>query len=196
MKKLVVVASLALACACNAGSFIWGFASGYYEDANGGVDESLGVYAGGTAFLYLGTVAASDTGFSGGTLVTSSGFDDTFYAYGNINTESLTESDKITSIDAGQAYSLILVEGNVASLDGYKGNYVLINGTSGEPGSMPAIPSPIVYGDFMDVNTMITADSWKSMGGEPGPTPGVPEPTSGLLLVVGGAMLALRRKQK
>ena len=32
---------------------------------------------------------------------------------------------------------------------------------------------------------------------DPGPTPGpIPEPTSGLLLLVGGAMLALRRKQK
>ena len=31
---------------------------------------------------------------------------------------------------------------------------------------------------------------------DPGPTGGAPEPTSGLLLLVGGAMLALRRKQK
>ena len=34
------------------------------------------------------------------------------------------------------------------------------------------------------------ADNWKSGGGD------VPEPTSGLLLLIGGAMLALRRKQK
>ena len=41
--------------------------------------------------------------------------------------------------------------------------------------------------------------SGKSFGGNPppGPTPGdTPEPTSGLLLLVGGAALALRRKQK
>lgn len=41
--------------------------------------------------------------------------------------------------------------------------------------------------------------SYKSFGGTPGPgpTPGdTPEPTSGLLLLVGGAALALRRKQK
>ena len=34
------------------------------------------------------------------------------------------------------------------------------------------------------------ADNWKSGGGD------APEPTSGLLLLIGGAMLALRRKQK
>ena len=35
------------------------------------------------------------------------------------------------------------------------------------------------------------ADAWQSTGGGD-----VPEPTSGLLLLIGGAMLALRRKQK
>ena len=35
-----------------------------------------------------------------------------------------------------------------------------------------------------------------STGGGSGGSGGVPEPTSGLLLLVGGAMLALRRKQK
>ena len=34
------------------------------------------------------------------------------------------------------------------------------------------------------------ADNWKGGGGD------APEPTSGLLLLIGGAMLALRRKQK
>ncbi len=44
------------------------------------------------------------------------------------------------------------------------------------------------------------AAGWKAVGGSTPPTPPgpgpVPEPTSGLLLLVGGAMLALRRKQK
>ena len=39
--------------------------------------------------------------------------------------------------------------------------------------------------------------SWKPGGVSGGSSGGgVPEPTSGLLLLVGGAMLALRRKQK
>jgi len=44
------------------------------------------------------------------------------------------------------------------------------------------------------------AAAWSTVGGSTPPTPPgpgpVPEPTSGLLLLVGGAMLALRRKQK
>ena len=38
------------------------------------------------------------------------------------------------------------------------------------------------------------ADNWKGVSG--GSQPDVPEPTSALLLLMGGAMLALRRKQK
>ena len=41
--------------------------------------------------------------------------------------------------------------------------------------------------------TAYSADNWKTPGGT---QPDVPEPTSALLLLMGGAMLALRRKQK
>ncbi len=44
-------------------------------------------------------------------------------------------------------------------------------------------------------NTFLNS-SWTSVGGGSGGDSGAPEPTSGLLLVVGGALLALRRKQK
>ena len=40
------------------------------------------------------------------------------------------------------------------------------------------------------------ASAWKTVGGGSSGGGDVPEPTSGLLLLVGGAMLALRRKQK
>ena len=42
----------------------------------------------------------------------------------------------------------------------------------------------------LDTSTSASSHTYASFGG------GVPEPTSGLLLLVGGAMLALRRKQK
>ncbi len=45
---------------------------------------------------------------------------------------------------------------------------------------------------FADQNT--TVNQWVAVGG--GTTGDVPEPTSGLLLIVGGALLALRRRQK
>ena len=40
------------------------------------------------------------------------------------------------------------------------------------------------------------ASAWKTVGGGGGGGGDVPEPTSGLLFLIGGAMLALRRKQK
>ena len=42
----------------------------------------------------------------------------------------------------------------------------------------------------------VSSLTWKPSGIAGGGTGGVPEPTSGLLLLVGGTMLALRRKQK
>ncbi len=51
-------------------------------------------------------------------------------------------------------------------------------------------------GTFKGVNSAtILAGSSKSFGNGGGSEP-IPEPTSGLLLVVGGALLALRRRQK
>ena len=48
----------------------------------------------------------------------------------------------------------------------------------------------------LDTSTSSTSHSYASFGGGSSGGGGVPEPTSGLLLLVGGAMLALRRKQK
>ena len=56
----------------------------------------------------------------------------------------------------------------------------------------------IIFGSQKSATS--AAAAWSTVGGSTPPTPPgpgpVPEPTSGLLLLVGGAMLALRRKQK
>ena len=54
-------------------------------------------------------------------------------------------------------------------------------------------------GSEVDGTSLLASNytAWKTGGGSGGGgSGGVPEPTSGLLLLVGGAMLALRRKQK
>ena len=49
----------------------------------------------------------------------------------------------------------------------------------------------MIFGDGGDLLDSAVADNWSSIGGaEP-----VPEPTSGLLLLVGGALLALKRRR-
>ena len=189
MKQLMILAAAtAMACTVNAASYVWGFGAGDYEDINGNRDDTLGVYAGGKAFLYLGTVTASDSAFdlSGATYVTSAGFDPDMYTYGWENTTTPASSDIVQSTAAGQAFSLVLVDKDVASLDGYEGNYVLYTGSS----TQGDIPGATVthYAEFWQNSNPIAASDWATMGP-------VPEPTSGLLILLGVAGLALKRKR-
>ena len=185
---MILAVATAMACTVNAASYIWGFGAGDYEDINGSRDDTLGVYAGGKAFLYLGTVTASESAFdlSGATYITSATFDADMYTYGNENTAAPSSSDAIASTAAGQAFSLILVDNNIDSLDGYEGNYVLYVGSS----TQGVVPGATVsyYAEFMQNDSPIGASDWQTMA--------VPEPTSGLLMLLGMAGLALKRKQK
>ena len=180
MKKLIIAAAVVCtATFVQAANFIWGSSGGEWYDQDG--NEMYG----GTAFLYLGTVTASDSAFntSAATLITSSGFDDNQWAYGNVDTDNLTSSDLVASTDAGQAYSIVLVNKAVSTLDSYEGEYTILTGTS----LQKAIPGATVsyYADFSNPAAPVTTSS----------TMGVPEPTSGLLMLLGMAGLALRRKQ-
>ena len=196
MKKLITLASVAaVACGLQAASYTWGFSSPDIQDTTGEYMD------GGTAFFYLGTVTADANAFdtSSATFIASAGQNDGTYDYGSPTTP--ISGDEVPSIAAGQSYSLILLEETgVASLDGYTGNYILYTGTTGQPysDSDPSDPTSMIqYANFVS-DTAYGASDWATMeaGGapDPGPTPGVPEPTSGLLLVMGLAGLALKRK--
>ena len=170
MKKLMPV----LSCVAMA----WGFASADIMDSTGNYID------GGTAFLFLGTVTASDSFNTSEATQLATGGQNAGYNYGEHDTPvALAGLAKDT---AGQAYTLILLEKTGASLAGYEGNYILVNGTSAQ-GSDP------MSGDTWAVMvspTAFGANDWVKM-----PSGDVPEPTSGLLLVLGGAMLALRRRK-
>lgn len=185
----MLAAIAAMAFSANAVSYQWGFNGYDYVNASGeGFDAVYGinVWGEGKAYLYLGTVTASATAFdfSDATYITSATFDATYLIYGNDGTDSRPTSDAITSTAAGQAYSLILVDDTSKDLASYEGNYVLVTGTSAEG----AIPGATVtyYADFLN-STPVTQSSWSTMA--------VPEPTSGLLMLLGMAGLALRRRR-
>ena len=189
MKKLMIAAAIVCAAVVSqASSFVWGLGAGDYEGPNGERDAGLGVYADAKAFLYLGTVGASETAFdlSGATLLAEATFDSTFYSYGNIDTENLSSSDALAKIDAGQAFSIVLVDKNVSSLADFQGNYVIVNGTSGDPQAIPGA-TVVYYADLTDASTTVAASDWSAMG--------APEPTSGLLILIGMAGLALKRRR-
>ena len=181
MKKLIITAAVICAAAfAQAANFTWGSGGGEWYDQNG--DDMYG----GTAFLYLGTVTASDTAFNtaAATLITSSGFDDNQWVYGNYDVDNLSSSDLVASTDAGQIYSIVLVNKAVSTLDGYEGEYTILTGSSAR-GQLPGA-TVTYYAVFQNDTAPITTSS--TMGA-------VPEPTSGLLMLVGMAGLALRRRR-
>ena len=96
-------------------------------------------------------------------------------------------SDLITSTAAGQSYSIVILDKVVDNLDGYTGNYAIINGTSAEQLTNPGTGGFVAQ--FVDSNPL-TQSQWNTMTSSP-----VPEPTSGLLLLLGMAGLALRRRR-
>ncbi len=98
------------------------------------------------------------------------------------------ENDKITS--ASNFYLAVL-----DATDGKTLHYVDVTSTMKNYVFNPPNPAPDTYSTAF--STVANSTTTKTIGGgSSGGGEGVPEPTSGLLLLVGGAMLALRRKQK
>ena len=194
MKKLLTLASVALAAyAVNAAAFTWGLTSDSIKDAS---DEYID---GGTAFLYLGAATSSGTTLNIKDLpLLAYAGQNADYGYGNTDTSALSSSDALASTVAGQAYTLILVDkSGLTSADGYEGNYIAVTGSSVQD-AIPGAGDTTYYASFVN-GTAFTASDWTSgtigAGGDT-PTPGpIPEPTSGLLMLLGMAGLALKRKR-
>ena len=95
-----------------------------------------------------------------------------------------------SSVDVGDATSLMLLAINGAFEADKAFTYDTLD-ISGSIYTPPAAPpsAPATLSAFGNSGTVVAK-------GDTPPTPAIPEPTSGLLLLVGGAMLALRRKQK
>ena len=174
MKKLIVSAAVALmATFANAASANWMI---YSDDpAMAGLD------------VYLVTAVSEFTGVS----------DITANLLGTAGNSAKMGAD---------AYGGATAEGTVGGLDeSLEGQdatfyYVIVSSDGKGYWASPASTAEIYttatspVGSEVDGTALLATNytAWKSGGG----TTDAPEPTSGLLLLVGGAMLALRRKQK
>ena len=101
---------------------------------------------------------------------------------------SVTGTASGKTLDVGTYTAFMVLFDSAAPTSG--DNYLLISGVPTLTKEVGATTAAITFATGSIANLVANASNWKSYG------TGVPEPTSGLLLLVGGAMLALRRKQR
>ncbi len=168
MKKLMfMLAVIACAVAAQAATFKWSTATLRVPgDSGDTISADNGTWA---ATLSLFTDEACTTAVTGASGLTA----DTPNATGQLG-------NTVTGLTVGETYyGTLVVTGT------YQGQSYTINVT--DPVSVKFKTSGTTTMNFS--TAIANAGGWPA--GE-----GAPEPTSGLLILVGGAMLALRRKQK
>ncbi len=140
--------------------------------------------AGGTVYLILGTAGTYDSVDA----VKSAAVDSAGLTTSGskIVTGLQTWDGGTKAVGATDSFSYVLVD------SGATGYYVAATGLTGTYYDPSDALTPAPQGMAKTVSTAITASSMTAFSGGGA----IPEPTSGLLLLVGAGMLALRRKQK
>lgn len=173
MKKLVmlVVAAVA-ACVASAAQLDW-----RYAGTTADVGKTVYVVLGDTAQTTWDSVDALAAAAVDSGAVAKSGRSN-YWATGSFG------SSEISKTSANAYYVIVSADGStfdVTSVANMAASVYDPNNQESSPGQNTSLSSASI------------TSSGNSFGGGGGD---VPEPTSGLLLLVGGAMLALRRKQK
>ena len=183
MKKIMfTLAAVACAATMQAAQFEWSF-SNVRDGWNSGDNK-----VGGTAYLFLvggdvteASIASTISGAADATALTT--------ALGG-------KAIDTKSVEAGAGGGLT-AEGISATAPASL-FFVVVSGDNAYQSGAMSLDSIQTIGSTEAIfgsqkSATQAAANWKTVGGGGGD---VPEPTSGLLLLVGGAMLALRRKQK
>ena len=176
MKKLIVV----LIAACTAGLSQAAFVNWAIDLGKDNGGKQYYVFAGSKSSDVNALLAA----FDDDTATSLSGL---ALASGSLNTKAGKASGN--GLDVGSETSLYMLV-----LDGALAANTTYTAGSQDISSMLYTPPASAPGQSLAGSSTFTQSGTITGGG--GGEGGVPEPTSGLLLLVGGAMLALRRKQK
>jgi len=179
MKKIIVV--LGVICAAvlaQAASIDWSLTATKSNKVYGADGSTVfGKTSGDVAYLVLESNLANIKSASdvAGLAVGSA---DSFNSYGGIATRTATSSS--LSENTKYNFAVVLVQGD---------QFLVTPTIAGTTSDADTVREAVFT--YADVKASTGGWGKGSGGGED-----VPEPTSGLLLLVGGAMLALRRKQK
>ena len=194
MKKIMVAAVVVCAATMStlAGQCRWGY---WGEAVNRAGEE----FTSGTVLLYAltGSDTAptfnSETGtwnMNGATLLATTSYSEDDLGWGSAGAD-FVDVPGVDPSSATQPYMALFIteKTGVSTLDGYEGWYTI---ALNEQASQEVIdPTGPTYGTvFETYDTTVTAGSWKEAAAA-----AVPEPTSGLLLLLGVAGLALKRKR-
>ena len=185
MKQIIVLAAIAFAAIMSHGASVYWTCTNVY--AGNEVDRVSGV----AYFLTTDMLAYSDAQALAG-----KGADAIKAALGSAYSYTATDgtfskatTSAVSNADLGLAdstgYTAYLMVFNANSIDDATGFY--LTDTKALTTMTGTATSQVKFGS-QSTNSKV-AGNWAST------SEGVPEPTSGLLLLVGGAMLALRRKQ-
>ena len=185
MKKLIMFAAcVVFAAMTQAASVGWSVATGSTSYAN---DVYQIFVIGQNGVSSIATITA----------LLDAGSDTSSYAFGNgqlaaNGSQTVTAASSGKTLGAG-TYEAFVILFDSASPASASDNYVILSGQANLTKTIAATTANVVFATGSVADVVNNADNWKSFGPSSG---GVPEPTSGLLLLVGAGMLALRRKQK
>ena len=180
MRVFILLLTFLVTVVTQAASIDWSVAASRkaYIYGTDGV-TAFGKTDGDVAYLVLASYADDiKTALANGTFSSSTkgvlGAASAYTSYGGVSSSTATSS--LLSENTEYNFVVLYVNGDLSQ-------YIMSDIVNGKTSDAETI---------RDVNfsqTSVGGVGWKSSSG-------VPEPTSGLLLLVGGAMLALRRKQK
>ena len=195
MKKLMIAAAIVCAAAfAQAASIGWsamGLAA--VSGTEAGASYKLFVYntsADGADFAaYMKTITdALDLGGDVSSYEFASG---TVPASGTLSVTATTSGKTIK--EEGTWSSFMVIFDNKTPVSG-ESNYAVISGGANQTKTISATTTSALFGAGNVATYISDSSHWASFGPEPGPEP-VPEPTSAMLLLLGVAGLALKRKQ-